>query len=422
MKKSMAMLLAGAMLVGGATVGTNISALAEEPVELTIWGWNAGDIEKVFDEYVNQTGANVTLNYVTVQTGEAFQKLQTTLASGLDMPDIVPSEAGQRGTMVSLDIWEDLSADPYNFDYNNIFEYQKALLTDEEGRLCFVPMDISGAALAYKKEKVKEYLGTDDPDELAAMMGTWEDLLECGKKVQEASNGECYMFASLTGVRQILDGQNPTPIIEDNKLNMESVKASLDIMAELYSAGVVNNMDESSAAYAASYADDVNLFYPCASWTPAYTIATNDPTGQGRWGLMLPPGGCYSWGGSAMGIPQAAPHKEEAWAFLNWFTSLEGCQTVYKLVNWNDSNPALYEDPEYAELKSDWFGDQNIGEILFVKAMENINVRPISQYDASISDVWTLVCNTMINDPSMTADQAAEMFEQEIRNKVPELE
>ena len=75
------------------------------PVTLTMWGWNAGDIEKIVDAYLEITGANIVLDYVTVQQMEAFQKLQTTINAGLEMPDIVPSEINQRGTMMSLYIW-----------------------------------------------------------------------------------------------------------------------------------------------------------------------------------------------------------------------------------------------------------------------------------------------------------------------------
>ncbi len=405
-------------MVGAAS----LSAAAEEPVELTIWGWNAGDIEKVFERYVADTGANVTLNYVTVQTGEAFQKLQTTLTSGLDMPDIVPSEAGQRGTMVSLDIWENLLAEPYNFDLSNIFEYQVNLCSNDRGELVFVPMDISSAALAYKKSLALEYLGTDDPYELAEMLPDWDAFLEKGKEVRDASEGKVFMFASLTGVRQVLDGQNPIPVITDNKLDMTSINATLDVMAKFRDNGIVDNMDESSAAYSASYADDIHIFYPCASWTPAYTIAPNDPDGADRWGLMIPPCGCYSWGGSALGIPKEAVHKDEAYAFLSWFTSEEGCKAVYDTVKWNDSNPAMYEDENYCQLYSENFGDQNIGQILFIDAMQNIQVRPISQYDATISDAWTLVTQAMISDKSLDVTGASEMFSQELYNKIDFLE
>ena len=54
---------------------------------------------------------------------------------------------------------------------------------------------------------------------------------------------------------------------------------------------VCDNISESSPAYSASFADDIHIFYPCASWGPAYVIGPNDPEGTDTWGLMIPPGG-----------------------------------------------------------------------------------------------------------------------------------
>ena len=43
-------------------------------------------------------------------------KLQQGYASGGDMPDLLMAEMGWRGSAFALDIWENLEAEPYNFD------------------------------------------------------------------------------------------------------------------------------------------------------------------------------------------------------------------------------------------------------------------------------------------------------------------
>ena len=47
-----------------------------------------------------------------------------------------------------------------------------------------------------------------------------------------------------------------------------------------------------------------------------------------------------------------------------------------------DSKEA-YNDPDFAQMSDPSFGDQNLGEILFVEAMPTINLRPVSEYDAT---------------------------------------
>lgn len=388
---------------------------------ITMWGWNAGDIEKIFTAYKEATGANAALEYVTVQQEESFQKLQTTISAGLDLPDIVPSEVNQRGTMLSLDIWEDLSAEPYNFDEKQIFEYQVPLCSNEAGALCALPWDVSTAGLAYKRDMAKEYLGTDDPDEIAALFPTWEDFLEKGKEVKEKSGGKVFMFASLTNVKQILDGQNPQPIVKDGTLDMTSIEETLGWMVKFRDAGIVDNILESSTAYSASYADKLHIFYPCAGWSPNYVIRPNDPEGAGNWGLTIPPKGCFSWGGSAFMIPKEAKNKDAAYDFISWLNTEEGTRSQRDVVNYSTSNVDAYKDPEFSALYDEWFGGQNIGELLFNKAMDSIQVRPVSTYDVTVMEVWSMVTEAVNSDKSIDFNGAYEMFKNEIHTLAPEL-
>ena len=52
------------------------------------------------------------------------------------------------------------------------------------------------------------------------------------------------------------------------------------------------------------------------------------------------------------------------------------------------------------------FGDQNLGEILFVEAMPTINLRPVSEYDVTITEVWNYVIEAVNSDDSMDTDSA----------------
>ena len=422
-RKAMSLLAALTLLVG-CFAGLGSTALADDTVTITMWGWNPGTTQQIWDAFIADTGINAELNYVNVQQHEAFQKLQTTISAGLEIPDIVPTEINQRGTMMSIDIWEDLAVAPYNFDVENgIFPYFIPLCTNERDELVCLPWDITTAALAYKKDLALEYLGTDDPDELEAMLPDWDTFAEVGKKINEDTNGEVFMFASLTNVKQIIDSQSPEPIIEDDVLILDgAVRDTITRMVNFRDNNIVDNIVESSPAYAASYADDLHIFYPCASWSPNYTIGPNDPEGIDNWGLMVPPEGCFSWGGTGHMIPKNAENKDIAFQFLSWLISTEGTIWQYENLGFNISGPGAYEDPDFVKLYNDHFGDQNLGEILFFKAMENIQVRPVSVYDVIVNETWNLVIEAVNNDSSLDIDGAVALFETEIRNKVDDLQ
>jgi len=388
---------------------------------LTMWGWNPGDIEKIVVAYA-KTNPAIDLNYVTVQQAEAFQKLQTTVSAGLELPDLVPSEIGQRGTMMQLDIWENLGAAPYNFDTKMIFSYLIPLITNEKGQIVATPWDVTSAAMAYRRPLAQKYFGTDDNVKLQGILKTWDDVLALGKQVYAKSKGQDFMFASLNDVRIIADGQNPSPIVKKGVLDLNgSVKVTLQMMVKFRDAHIVGNISATSPAYNSSYASNHYILYPAASWSPTYVIDKNDPTGKGMWGLMVPPGGGFSWGGTAHMIPSKGKHKTTAFRLANWLVTKEGDIAQRELLGYNMANAEAYNDPKIMAFYDDNFGKQNLGAIFFGEAVKKLTPRPVSSYDVAIADVWSLVTEALNSDPKLDLNGALKMWESEFRNKAPDV-
>ncbi|MDE6996074.1 MAG: extracellular solute-binding protein, partial [Lachnospiraceae bacterium] len=210
--------------------------------EVTIWCWDTGDTRKqMHDEFTKATGIKV--NLVAVESKDMTQKLQTTLASGGEMPDIAWLEATFRGKLLSLDIWEDITSDPYNFDTSQVLDYLIPLETAEGGQYVG-PECPSVAGMAYKRELAKEYLGTDDPQELESMLSDWDAFIEKGKEVTEKSGGTVFMLSSLGAAGQMLKGQSTAPFVEGDKLNLDaSMRPILEKLLEMKQAGMVDVLD-----------------------------------------------------------------------------------------------------------------------------------------------------------------------------------
>ena len=109
-------------------------------------------------------------------------------------------------------------------------------------------------------------------------------------------------------------------------------------------------------------------------------------------GLMIPPGGCFSMGGSGNMIPADANNKMGAYKFISWLVSKDGTTWARELTGNNYANKEAYNDPDFAQMGDPSFGNQNLGEILFVgSGMPTINLRPVSEYDVTITEVWNYV-------------------------------
>ncbi|MDR2742495.1 MAG: extracellular solute-binding protein [Treponema sp.] len=392
------------------------------PVTIEMWGWNAGQMEQIFAHYKEVTGATANLNYVAVSQQETFQKLQTVVSAGLDLPDIVPSEAGQRGTMVSLDMWEDVTKAPYNFDLNSIFAYLQPLCKNEKGEMVTVPFDITSAALAYKRDLAEKYLGVSDPAAVQALFPNRDAFVAKGKEVQVASGGKVFMLYGPSAIFQIASGQNPAPIVKNNKLDLAPVKAVIDEIVRFRDNGIADNIINDTPAWSASFVDDTHIFYPCASWTPEYQIMSNDPKGPTHpWGLIVPPGGAFSWGGTGFMIPKEAKHKLEAFKFVQWLLSKDAVMWMHEKYFYNLCNVEAAKDPVLANLTNPYFGDQNLGTV-FYGAADTITPRPISQYDVIIQDTFNLVTEQLNSQKNLTAGEALKIFETEFRNKAPDIQ
>ena len=83
--------------------------LTDERIPIEIWTWDIAtctEIHQIFEEKFPQYKIVLT----PVESSQLTQKLQTTLASGGQVPDICLLEYTHRGKLFQLDFWEDLSA------------------------------------------------------------------------------------------------------------------------------------------------------------------------------------------------------------------------------------------------------------------------------------------------------------------------
>ncbi len=412
----------------GAAVGLgSITAYAEDSGadrEITIWCWDTSENNvNMYAEFTKDTGIEV--NLVAVESKDMAQKLQTTLASGGEMPDIAWLEATYRGKLLSLDIWEDITQDPYNFDTSQILDWLIPLETTESG-VYVGPECPSVAGMAYKRELAKEYLGTDDPEELQEMLSDWDSFIEKGKEVKEKSGGTVYMMSSLGAAGQILKGQSTEPFIIDDKLNLDnSMRPILEKVVEMKQAGIIDILDFNSPEEGASYSKNEDIFYPCANWSLEYTIKSNDKDGAGRWGFIsVPPGGPFPWGGTVSGVPKGAQHKEEAVEFLKyfWLTDRGGELNRDYVGNFTSYKPS-YENENFYTREDEFFAGQDVLKAFAQEVLPNVKgVRLPSKYDQDIDDVYNLALKTInASDGNVSVDDLVDSMKKELMVKQPDL-
>jgi multiple sugar transport system substrate-binding protein len=384
--------------------------------EVTLWTW-VSEFPGMTQEF-NKKYPNIKIKVVNVPSADMAKKLQTTIASGGQLPDVIQIERTRKPKIFAMNILEDLEQAPYNADKSLLFDYDQEAFS-LNGKLVAVPLDVSVAGLAYLKGLAEQYFGTDNPSELEAMFPDWDTFLEKGKEVVQQSDGKVKMFASLADAHIFLKGQRSGPYFDGDQLNTAVLQEVVTKLVQFRDSGTVDKLDQWSPAWMAAFAQDKYIFTPSAAWTPMYVIGPNDKSETPRWGLMVAPGGGLIWGGSSLGIPKDAKNKELAWKWVEFgFMSQEGAEAMKKEGVFTHYKKA-YDDPAFTQLTWPNFGDQDIGEKYFkdINAVTKDVVE--NENDVILSDVMNIIIQTLSKDSSFGVDQSMEKIKQELKAKAP---
>lgn len=393
---------------------------AEEDVTITYWGWDSNYYQPLFAAY-EQEHPNVHFEPTAVEWGDMLTKAQQSLASGSELPTIIAMDNGLIENWKAMDIFEDLI--PYGFDNSAYVESLAGKAVTESGAIIGVQESINPAGIAYKRDLALEYFGTDDPEELFEIFNSYEVYAEKGKEVYEASNGEVYLFHSGQAVSEWL--YFASTIQNMNGDTLEYTSKMTDVMSKLVmlrDANAVDTYQNGTPEANATYAGSSHIFYPCPNWSISYYIKGNDPEGAGNWGLMRMPVDC-NMGGSALGITKesTAEQKQAAYDFIIWAIEGEGAAISRDETGYISPYLDLMQDSEWVKMSDEdiaFFGGEDIGKVFYQEIAPNMVSVPSSPWDNSMVSVRNDVAQQLMDDSSMTLEQAIELGKEQITQLV----
>lgn len=409
-------------------LGSQATASAEEgeKKKVVLWTWASGQFDAVQEAFfASHPDADWEFEEVVVAAEDYLTKLQQGYASGGDMPDLLMAEMGWRGSAFALDIWENLEAEPYNFDRTLLLDSTISSITNADDQVIGVENALNPAFMMYKKDLAEEYLGTSDKEELEAMFQTYEDYAEWGAKVYEASGGTVSLFPGAQDISNMMMQQqrNVNNVDENGDVNVTGkVEQVFETVRTLLDAKACGTLAQYSTEWSNSFADSSVIFFPGASWSVTYWVEPYDPEGIDNWGMFTPAGGGFGWGGTCYGIYKNSDMKEEAWEFISWvLLSEEGAKYMKEGSGFFLPLKSLYEDPEYTKGTRPNFGDQEINTFMMEEIAPNIPEASLSVYDNLVTDSVNMVVQMMAADAGMSAEAAMDEFMMDLQAKIPDV-
>lgn len=427
MKRLLALLLALTMVFALCACGQQAQTPAAGAAdtgskELTILTWSENECE-IYAESFNKVYPDIHVNIVLADNGDVYGKLVAMASAGEQMPDLAYVEMNTRGQHLALDVWEDLSQAPYNFDGSLLEDSLQQVIRDEAGRVCIVEQNYNPAGMLYRRSLAKEYLGTDDIDKVAAMIPDWDAFCEAGKTIYEKSNGTVTALPGLDEINWMIDSQYTDNIYDEetHTLHLTAYFTYMyDIMVKLRDNNCVGKINRWTNDWNESYSNGSNVFWQFAPWSATAAVKPNAESLSGDFSVIMAPGGAYYLGGTGIGMLAGGANKDNAWLFLqHCLLSETGVEEALSQLEMLTPLKGYYKDHPDATKEDEFFAGQNVNKYLLDNVAADMSLRPTTEFDGSIKTVNTTIMGLIQDDPTMDCAAAVARALDEITLLLP---
>ena len=373
------------------------------------------EVPKMVEKYVEEHpdfGYEINTTIIGTTDGAYQPALDQALAAGgEDAPDIYCAEAAfvlkytQGDASQYAMPYEDLGIDvDQKIQDAQIAQYTVDIGSNTDGKVVGLGYQASGGAFIYRRSIAKDVFGTDDPAEIAALIGPgWDKFYEAA----DALAAKGYAIVSGDGdIWHAVENSSDSGWVVDGKLNIDPKREQfIDMSMELKQNGYSNDTQDWTDAWFADMkgvgSKQVFGFFGPA-WLINYTLAPNcggTAPGEGTygdWAVCDSPVGFF-WGGTwVLANKDVDESKREAVAdIIEWITlddTEEGLQ--YRWANGTLFGEGGTKDVvasgtvmEKSDGSLDFLGGQNMFDI-FIEANKNAKGTNITQYDEKINSLW----------------------------------
>ena len=427
MKKLISVVLCLLMLVSIVTISKPAAAEDSQGKVFNIYAWNE-EFKGFFEKYYT-VPEGVTVNWIINPSdgGVYQQKLDEALwnqASAADdeKVDMFLAEADYIGKYVDSEYT--MGIDQIGFqNADTMYEYTIKAASDANGVCKGVSFQCCPSALIYRRSIAKDVLGTDDPDEVQALLNSWDKFEAVAA---DAKAKGYYMTASFAETYRVFSNNCTMPWV-DADMNLQfdpMIEAWIDQTDKFIQNGYTLDCgiwdDEKNQQM---FADGKTMCFFGPAWYFNFCMGNaQDPEKgcMGDWAICEGPM-AHFWGGTwllaAAGSDNTAMLKD---IFETFTVNEDVCSKLVENEKQFPNNTNVVEkfanDPTYG---SEFLGGQN--DILaFSKLTGNIKWENHTNYDQILNESLQS-CLQEYFKGSVDKDTALATFYQKINETYPDI-
>lgn len=383
---------------------------------LTVWCWDPTfniyamqEAEKIYQK----TNPDFKLNIVEILSDDIETKITTAASSGSydTLPDIflMQDNSFQKYAANFPEVFTDLGSSTIDFAS---FGSAKLAYSTVDGKNLAVPFDNGAVIAAYRTDYLeKAGLKVDDFTDI-----TWEEFIELGKKVKDATGYP--MITSQAGspdiIMEMLQSCGVSLFKEDGSVNIvdnKALDAAMDIYIQLVNEGILVEVTDWDQ-YIASIQNGTTVGVVNGCWIIGSITAAEDLSG--KWGITNMPklsgvanASNYSNnGGSSWAVSGKSAKQELAIDFLS--KTFAGSVELYETILPSAGALATYlpagDSKVYTEPQEFFAGDA-----IYAKITDFASKVPSNKTGAYYYDARNAVGVALSNIIQTGADKAAEL-------------
>lgn len=432
MKKSLAMLLAVLLVFGlcacsgGSTTDESETYIETMPVTVPTAAAKTvirvmsftdevpGMVNKYMETHPDAAEKfDIKVTIVSTTDGKYQPALDRALeAGGEEAPDIYCAEAAfalkycQGNGAGYAAAYEDLGLDVSSaLEAADIAPYTVEVGTrPSDGKIVGLGYQSTGGAFIYRRSIAQEVFGTDDPEEIAKVIGAgtnrWDSFFQAAEKLKKKG----YAIVSGDGdIWHAVENSSPTGWIVDGVLNIDPKREEfLDLSKKLMDGGYHHDTEDWSEDWYADMKKNSGVFgFYGPAWLLNYSIAPNSGEGEasstGDWAVCTANVGFF-WGGTWILANKSCVGSEKQQVvadILRWITLDCGEASLqYAWANGSLNGPGGTKDTvasgtvmTASDGSMKFLGGQNMFDV-FVPANRYANGKNLTQYDETINTLW----------------------------------
>jgi cellobiose transport system substrate-binding protein len=343
---------------------------------------------------------NITIKEdVVEQSADYWTRLKTRLASGSGLADVQAIEIGfvsdvvqnHADQFVNWNTVPNAAADKAEF---YPWKWQQASNADGSDTVG-LGTDIGPEAICYRRDLLHQAGLPSDPDTLAQKWSTWDDFINFGKQYEASSSkpsGSHFVDSAASIFSTAVYQGNEAYAKSDGTTDVENsdgVQNAWKYATTAAQDGITAGLEQFSDPWNKAFSSGAFAALACPTWMMGYIQGQAGDSYAGKWDIApVLPGGATNWGGSWLGVPEKAAHKDAAIALVEWLSSQKQQVTMWKDGGHFPSNSDAAADPAVANAKSEYFSNAPVGQI-FNGIAQQMKIPPIGLYDTQIQHEFT---------------------------------